>query len=128
MKDKLQALDADLKTEADAYNVIQKGMLHERHAAAAVLGTVYGRCICCAFRLRPDRRCCVDYADINKNGDARRKFTQQLQENEMVLQAKRLPWRLLQLQAFSTAPCALVCVGTGPQPRHLCSPAASLTF
>jgi hypothetical protein len=25
-------------------------------------------------------------ADINKNGDARRKFTQQLQENEMVLQ------------------------------------------
>ena len=38
MKDKLQALDADLKTEADAYNVIQKGARHQTNAAA-VLGT-----------------------------------------------------------------------------------------
>ena len=28
----------------------------------------------------------VPNADFNKNGEARRKFTQQLQENEMVLQ------------------------------------------
>lgn len=38
MKDKLQALDADLKTEADAYNVIQKGAWHQRYAAATMLG------------------------------------------------------------------------------------------
>lgn len=37
MKDKLQALDADLKTEADAYNAIQKGE-RRRQYAAAMLG------------------------------------------------------------------------------------------
>ena len=126
MKDKLQALDADLKTEADAYNVIQKGALHQQYAAAAVLGTVYGRCICCAFRLRLDQRCCVNYADINKNGDARRKFTQQLQENEMVLQAsaclggcsssKHSAWQLAHSCTF----------GTGSQYRHLCNPCCKL--
>ena len=126
MKDKLQALDADLKTEADAYNIIQKGTLHQRYAAAAMLGTPCGSCSCCAFSLHLDRRCCVGDADINKNGDARRKFTQQLQENEMVLQAsaglescsssKHSAWQLAHL-------CTL---GTGSKYRHLCKPCCKL--
>ena len=64
-------------------------------------------------------------ADINKNGDARRKFTQQLQENEMVLQVTAEQEDALQRCRMLrvTAPYTLVCADTGVQsatPMQVC--------
>lgn len=101
MEEKLKKLDASLRTEADAYNQIQKGALFMlagvtrmgqcRRSMCSIMcmpvtthkwGVKHFRPSCSSFQ----RRAMCVHADINKNGEARRKFMQQLQENEMVLQ------------------------------------------